>query len=111
MTAVWIFFVVGVLVVLAGLIPAAIEAYAFLYAYITTTKELLKKKVALRKEKIDALKAKEVEEVVKTEEVVTEEPVEETVVAPVETPVEPTPVEPTAPVNATEIAHDILGTM
>ena len=52
MVAVWILFVVGIIAVIVGLIPALLETYAFIAAYILTGKELLEKKKQLRRVRI-----------------------------------------------------------
>lgn len=61
MVAVWILFAVGLLAIIVGLIPAILEVYAYIYAYIVTLGELLKKKKELRQERIKALKTKDIE--------------------------------------------------
>ena len=112
MIAVWILFVVGIISIIIGLIPAILEAYAFIAAYILTEKELLEKKKQLREEKIKNLKIKDIEvkdnedvkipdtvenvEAQPTEEV-KEEPKEETVSTSI-----------SEEVNASEIAKDIV---
>lgn len=114
MVAVWILFVVGIIAIIVGLIPALLETYAFIAAYILTAKELLEKKKQLRRERIKNLKVKDNEDIKTPEatEVVEEQPTEEVKeetkeeIIPTTSEEAPSVTEET--VNASEIAKDIV---
>lgn len=119
MVAVWILFVVGIVAVIVGLIPALLETYAFIAAYILTEKELLEKKKQLRKERIKNLKAKDIEvkdneniKIPEATEAIEEQPIEEikeeTKEEVTSTTSEETPSATEETVNASEIAKDIV---
>lgn len=115
MVAVWILFVVGIIAVIVGLIPALLETYAFIAAYILTGKELLEKKKQLRRERIKNLKAKDIEvkdneniKIPEATEAVEEQPTEEVKEEIISTTSEKTPSVTVETVNASEIAKDIV---
>lgn len=115
MIAVWILFVIGIISIIIGLIPAILEAYAFIVAYILTEKELLEKKKQLREEKIRNLKVKDIEvkdnENVKIPEAIEaaeEQPTEEVKGETVSTAFEEASGVTEETVNASEIAKDIV---